>query len=64
MTAVAKLPVVDFSMDGMKPGTSYWRSIRNDICHALEELGCFMAILPNKLPLEELHNSFLGALQK
>ncbi|KAM1857989.1 hypothetical protein FF1_007885 [Malus domestica] len=62
--AAAKIPVVDFSLDGMKPGTSSWLSIHDDVCHALEELGCFIAILPNKLPLEELHNSFVGALKE
>ncbi|KAM1646442.1 hypothetical protein ACFX1R_009024 [Malus domestica] len=62
--AAAKIPVVDFSLDGMKPGTSSWLSICDDVCHALEELGCFIAILPNKFPLEELHNSFVGALKE
>ncbi|CAB4279323.1 unnamed protein product [Prunus armeniaca] len=59
---VAKIPVVDFSNeDCLKPGTSSWLSISKSICHALEELGCFVAILPGKVS-PELHNTFFGTL--
>ncbi|CAL9029081.1 unnamed protein product [Prunus brigantina] len=59
---VAKIPVVDFSNeDCLKPGTSSWLSISKNICHALEELGCFVAILPGKVS-PELHNTFFGTL--
>ncbi|KAM1582868.1 hypothetical protein ACFX10_030547 [Malus domestica] len=57
---MAKIPVVDFSKeDCLKPGTSCWISARNDVCHALQELGCFTAILPNKVP-KEIANTFFS----
>ncbi|KAL6279747.1 hypothetical protein ACE6H2_016628 [Prunus campanulata] len=58
---VAGIPVVDFSnADCLKPGTSSWLSARKDVCRALEELGCFMAILPSKV-LPGLHKTIFGA---
>jgi len=39
-----KLPVIQFSMETLKPGTSCWFSVRKDVLHALEEYGCFIAI--------------------
>ncbi|KAM1024357.1 hypothetical protein ACFX13_038373 [Malus domestica] len=61
---MAKLAIVDFSNeDCFKPGTSSWLSIRKDICHALEELGCFVAILPNKIS-SELCSTFFRMLDE
>ncbi|KAM2726257.1 hypothetical protein EV2_038717 [Malus domestica] len=61
---MAKLAIVDFSNeDCFKPGTSSWLSIRKDICHALEELGCFVAILPNKIP-SEVRSTFFDTLDE
>ncbi|TQD95170.1 hypothetical protein C1H46_019257 [Malus baccata] len=55
---MAKLPVIDFSKeDCLKPGISSWLSICNDVCLALEELGCFEAIMPNDV-YSELQNIF------
>ncbi|PQM38365.1 putative 2-oxoglutarate-dependent dioxygenase AOP1 [Prunus yedoensis var. nudiflora] len=57
-------PVVDFSkVDCLKPGTSSWLSARKDVCRALEELGCFMAILPSKVP-PELHKTIFNAFDE
>lgn len=61
---VTRIPVVDFSKeDCLKPGTSYWLSTRKDVCHALEELGCFMAVLPSKVQLEDC-NTIFGTLNE
>ncbi|KAM1787349.1 hypothetical protein ACFX11_037750 [Malus domestica] len=56
---MAKIPVVDFSKDDcLKPGTSSWLSARRDVCRALEDIGCFTAILPNKVPKEYANTFF------
>ncbi|BFG18195.1 hypothetical protein CerSpe_044690 [Prunus speciosa] len=61
---VARIPVVDFSkVDCLKPGTSSWLSARKDVCRALEELGCFMAVLPSKVP-PELHKTIFNAFDE
>ncbi|KAB1214333.1 putative 2-oxoglutarate-dependent dioxygenase AOP1.2 [Morella rubra] len=59
----AKIPVLDFSNEDLKPGTSPWLSARKDVCRALEEYGCFVAELGNRLPLE-LHNSMFGSVRE
>ncbi|KAB2626037.1 inactive 2-oxoglutarate-dependent dioxygenase AOP2 [Pyrus ussuriensis x Pyrus communis] len=61
---MAKLTVVDFSdKDCFKSGTSSWLSIRKDICHALEELGCFVAKLADIIPSES-RSAFFGTLDE
>ncbi|XP_068304921.1 probable 2-oxoglutarate-dependent dioxygenase AOP1 [Pyrus communis] len=61
---MAKLAVVDLSNeDCFKPGTSSWLSVRKDICHALEDLGCFVAILPDKIS-SELRSAHFGMLDE
>jgi hypothetical protein len=47
----AKIPVLDFYLD-LKPDTSSWLYV----CRALEEYGCFVAEIGNKVPIE-LHNT-------
>ncbi|KAM2075170.1 hypothetical protein ACFX1T_038095 [Malus domestica] len=60
---MAKLPVIDFSKeDCLKPGISSWLSICNDVCRALEELGCFEAIMPNDV-YSELQNNIFAAVK-
>nr|POE73834.1 putative 2-oxoglutarate-dependent dioxygenase aop1.2 [Quercus suber] len=61
--AQAKIPVVDFSNEDLKPGSSSWSSMRRDVCRALEEYGCFVAELGNKVPLK-LHNTTFGAIRE
>ncbi|XP_068334250.1 probable 2-oxoglutarate-dependent dioxygenase AOP1 [Pyrus communis] len=57
------LPVIDFSKeDCLKPGTSSWLSVRREVCRALEEIGGFMAIIPDKVSAE-LHQTIFGALK-
>lgn len=60
--AVAKIPVVDFSeADCWKPGSCL--SLRKDVCHALEEFGRFVMVLPNKFT-PELQDRIFGILQE
>ncbi|KAK2970097.1 hypothetical protein RJ640_018417 [Escallonia rubra] len=37
------LPVINFSEESMQPGTSSWLSACNQVRHALETYGCFLA---------------------
>ncbi|KAK7860172.1 putative 2-oxoglutarate-dependent dioxygenase aop1.2 [Quercus suber] len=59
----AKIPVVDLSNLDLKPVTNTWFSARKDVCHALEEYGCFVVELSNKIP-SELHNTIFSTLEK
>jgi isopenicillin N synthase-like dioxygenase len=56
-----KLPVIDFSMENLKSGTSSWFSKCNNVKSAFEEYGCFVAVY-DKVSLE-LHNSMFGTLE-
>lgn len=44
-----KIPVIDFSSETMKPGSTRWDSIAEDVRMALEEYGCFLAVY-DKVP--------------
>lgn len=57
-----KLPIIDFSIENLKPGTSSWLSTRNKVQSALEEYGCFEAVY-GKLSIE-LHNAVFGAAKE
>ena len=59
----AKIPVVDLSNLDLKPGTKTWFSARKDVCHALEECGCFVVEISNKIP-SELHNTIFSTFGK
>ncbi|KAB1214321.1 putative 2-oxoglutarate-dependent dioxygenase AOP1.2 [Morella rubra] len=59
----AKLPVLDFSIEELKPGSSSWLSARNEVCRVLEDYGYFVAELGNKVPLE-LHNTMFGGVRE
>uniref|UniRef100_A0A2N9F458 Fe2OG dioxygenase domain-containing protein n=1 Tax=Fagus sylvatica TaxID=28930 RepID=A0A2N9F458_FAGSY len=59
--ALSKIPVIDFSSEDLKPGTSSWLSTRKAVCHALEEQGCFVAEVGNKISLEH-HNKIFGTI--
>ncbi|KAM1120384.1 hypothetical protein ACFX13_045243 [Malus domestica] len=59
-----KIPVVDFSQeDCWKSGTSSWLSVRRDVCNALEEFACFLAVLPNKVS-RELNDTMFGTFNE
>ncbi|XP_030968259.1 probable 2-oxoglutarate-dependent dioxygenase AOP1 [Quercus lobata] len=57
-----KLPVLDFSCDNLKPGTSTWLSTSKEVMQALEDYGCFVVVY-DKAPLE-LRNEVFGALEE
>ena len=57
----AKIPVLDFSHLDLKPGTSSWLSARKTVCRALEESGCFVLELGNKIPLD-FHSTIFSAV--
>nr|8CI9_C Chain C, Deoxypodophyllotoxin synthase [Sinopodophyllum hexandrum] len=44
-TAPLRLPVIDLSMKNLKPGTTSWNSVRTQVREALEEYGCFEAVI-------------------
>ncbi|KAF6166971.1 hypothetical protein GIB67_030664 [Kingdonia uniflora] len=56
-----RLPVVDFSKAELKPGTSGWDSLKEQVGDALEEYGCFEAVY-DKVP-SELSKGLFGALE-
>lgn len=45
------LPTIDFSSQELKPGTSTWESVKEEVRTALEEFGCFQAHY-DKIPNE------------
>lgn len=59
--ALSKIPVIDFSSEDLKPGSSSWLSTRKAVCHALGEQGCFVAEVGNKISLE-LHDKIFGTI--
>ncbi|XP_031282289.1 probable 2-oxoglutarate-dependent dioxygenase AOP1 [Pistacia vera] len=56
-----KLPVIDLSRAELRPGTESWISTSKQVCHALEEYGCFV-IKCNKVSLD-LHSAIYSAIQ-
>uniref|UniRef100_A0A2N9I584 Fe2OG dioxygenase domain-containing protein n=1 Tax=Fagus sylvatica TaxID=28930 RepID=A0A2N9I584_FAGSY len=57
-----KLPVLDFSNENLKPGTSSWLSKSKEVRQALEDYGCFV-VLYDKVP-SDLRNDVFGALEE
>ena len=55
----AKLPIIDFSGENLKSGSDSWFTACNDVRHAFEEYGCFMAHY-NQVPVQ-LHNKMFNA---
>ncbi|XP_059636057.1 deoxypodophyllotoxin synthase-like [Cornus florida] len=39
-----KLPTVNFSTENIKPGSSSWIAMCNDVRQAFEDYGCFVAV--------------------
>ncbi|KAF9612985.1 hypothetical protein IFM89_004789 [Coptis chinensis] len=56
-----KIPIMDFSNEDLKPGSSSWISTRVQVRKALEELGCFEVIY-DKVPMEA-HQEMFGAMK-
>ncbi|XP_059644765.1 probable 2-oxoglutarate-dependent dioxygenase AOP1 [Cornus florida] len=59
---VHKLPIIDFTKENLKPGTSSWLTARHAVTHALEEYGCFIAIY-DKIS-SELHDAVFRSLEQ
>ncbi|KAB1218619.1 putative 2-oxoglutarate-dependent dioxygenase AOP1.2 [Morella rubra] len=57
-----KLPVLDFSSENLKPGTSSWLSTRKEVQRALEDYGCFVLVY-DRVP-SELRKEVFGALEQ
>ncbi|XVE52139.1 hypothetical protein DITRI_Ditri02bG0098400 [Diplodiscus trichospermus] len=57
-----RLPVVDFSKQGLKPGSPEWDSVKTQVRQALEDYGCFEALY-DKAPLE-LRKAVFGGLEE
>lgn len=62
LSSPPKIPVVDFSQENLKPGTSSWVSTCKEVMQALEEYGCFEAVY-DKVPLE-FHKAFFKKLEE
>ncbi|KAL6334287.1 hypothetical protein AAG906_014687 [Vitis piasezkii] len=62
LETLPKIPMVDFSKENLKPGTDSWLPACNNVRHALEEYGCFMAVY-DQVPLE-VHNTIFGAMRE
>lgn len=58
----AKIPVIDFSGEDLKPGTSSWLEACKKVCNALEDYGCFVATVSDADYSLELHNTIFGSL--
>ncbi|OMP00177.1 Oxoglutarate/iron-dependent dioxygenase [Corchorus olitorius] len=57
-----RLPIIDFSHKDLKRGTHEWDSVKVEVRKALEEFGCFEALI-DKFPLE-LREELHGALNE
>ncbi|KAK8481452.1 hypothetical protein V6N13_024085 [Hibiscus sabdariffa] len=57
----AKLPVIDFSNQNMKPGSPEWDLAKHQVRQALEEYSCFEASLDQVL---ELRDAVFGGLEQ
>ena len=62
LETLPKIPMVDFSKENLKPGTDSWLPACNNVRHALEEYGCFMAVY-DQVPLG-VHNTIFGAMRE
>ncbi|KAJ4968178.1 hypothetical protein NE237_014879 [Protea cynaroides] len=57
-----RIPTVDFPKERLKPGTAYWKLMRDEVRMALEEYGCFEAVY-NGVPVE-LHNAVFNSVEE
>ncbi|KAI7985488.1 hypothetical protein LOK49_LG14G01825 [Camellia lanceoleosa] len=44
-----KLPIIDFTKENLKPGTSSWDKTSKQVLSALEEYGCFVAVYDHEV---------------
>ncbi|XP_027161490.1 probable inactive 2-oxoglutarate-dependent dioxygenase AOP2 [Coffea eugenioides] len=57
-----KLPVINFGQENLQHGTKSWSLARNEVRHALEECGCFLAVYD--AVSFKLRDSVFSALEK
>ncbi|KAK9269103.1 hypothetical protein L1049_000872 [Liquidambar formosana] len=48
----SKIPTIEFGKGNLKPGSSDWNRVRNEVRKALEEYGCFEAVYDNSVTME------------
>ncbi|KAJ0784021.1 putative non-heme dioxygenase domain, isopenicillin N synthase [Helianthus annuus] len=56
-----KLPVIDFSVKNLNPGSDSWTKTRGEVTRALEQYGCFIASYDQVS--QELHDAAFVASQ-
>ncbi|XP_030531734.1 2-oxoglutarate-dependent dioxygenase AOP3-like [Rhodamnia argentea] len=56
------VPFIDFNHKDLKQGTSAWASAMKQVCHGLEEYGCFVALYDGVPP--ELDGAILKATEE
>ncbi|KAF5935868.1 hypothetical protein HYC85_026997 [Camellia sinensis] len=57
-----KLPIIDFTKENLKPGTSSWHKASKQVLSALEEYGCFVAVY-DEVSLD-LHDKVFNKLEE
>ncbi|XP_039009426.1 probable 2-oxoglutarate-dependent dioxygenase AOP1.2 [Hibiscus syriacus] len=57
-----KLPAIDFTKPELKPGTDQWDSVKGQVEQALQEFGCFEALLNNVH--SEIRETTFGAAEE
>ncbi|KAL7162385.1 hypothetical protein ACSBR2_042800 [Camellia fascicularis] len=57
-----KLPIIDFTKENLKPGTSSWQKASKQVLSALEEYGCFVAVY-DEVSLD-LHDKVFNKLEE
>ncbi|XVF74657.1 hypothetical protein PTKIN_Ptkin13bG0128800 [Pterospermum kingtungense] len=57
----ARPPVIDFSKQGLKPGTPEWDLVKLQLRQALEKYGCFEALFDKVVEVQE---ALFGAMQE
>lgn len=62
LTVSHKLPIIDFTMENLKPGTNSWSKARKEAVGALEEYGCFVSLY-DKVSLK-IHDDVFQALEE
>ncbi|KAJ8560691.1 hypothetical protein K7X08_022551 [Anisodus acutangulus] len=62
VTVPHKLPIIDFTIENLEPGTNSWSKARKEAICALEEYGCFVALY-DKISLK-IHDDVFQALEK
>ena len=57
-----KIPVIDFSVQSLKPESPEWDSAKAQVRRAVEEFGCFEAVF-DRIPLD-IRRAFFRALEE